>query len=305
MGNWRRGHHCGCLEPSIVSLLQGIAHWGSVQNVNRRSVVSGAIGVIALAGLSSSVSAQVSYDLRTGGAVVVNGAVFFAATSLSVSTPSGTGVYNAFYKLNTNQAIEEGYNTGIKSAMPHVAQTPNLCIRLNNLTVPANNPIPGVNYYSFGLDINEPNNPNRLLSVDNVEVWISATQLNPANTYAALASGGAQRIYSLDQFEDSEILTDYSISGGGSGRADMLFLVPQTLFPATLGGKANYYIYLYSRFGGKGGVWSNNQGFEEWQTVAGLNFTFVPEAHTWAAGICLAGLAGAAWMRRRSPSTVA
>lgn len=276
---------------------------GSVQNVNRRSVVSGAIGVIALAGLSSSVSAQVSYDLRTGGAVTVNGAVFFQDTSDSVS---GTGVYNTFYRVSAGQSgIEEGYNTGIASRMPDVSNTPNLAIRLNNLTVPLNNPIMGVSYYSFGLDINEPNNPNRLLSVDNVEVWISATQLTIANTYAALASGGAQRIYSLDQFEDSEILTDYSISSSGSGRSDMLFLVPQTLFPTTLGTEANYFIYLFSRFGSKGGAWAAESGFEEWQTVAGLNFTFVPEAHTWAAGICLAGLAGAAWMRRRSPSTVA
>ena len=85
----------------------------------------------------------------------------------------------------------------------------------------------------------------------------------------------------------------------------MLFLIPQTLFPAILGTEANYYIYLYSRFGEKGGAWAAESGFEEWQTVSGLNFTFVPEAHTWMAGISLAGLAGAAWMRRRSPNTIA
>lgn len=272
---------------------------GSVQNLNRRSFVSGAIGVIALAGLSSSVSAQVSYDLTTGGAAEVNDAFFFHQTSASAS---GTGVYNTFYRVSAGQTgIEEGYNTGIASRMPDVSNTPNLAIRLADLTVPVNNPILGVSYYSFGLDINEPNNPARLLSMDNVEVWVSGTQLTTANTYAALASGGAQRIYSLDEFVDGEVLLDYVVSSSGSGRADMIFLIPQTLFPATVGGEANYFIYLYSRFGSKGGLWQAESGFEEWQTVSGLSFTIVPEAHTWAAGISLAGLAGAAWMRRRLP----
>ncbi len=277
---------------------------GSVQNLNRHSFVSGAIGVIALAGLSSSVSAQfaqVSYDLTTGGAVAVNGAVFFHDTSESAS---GTGVYGAIYKLNTNQAIEEGYNTGITSRMPHVSNSPNELIRLADLTVPANNPISGVSYYSFGLDINEPANAGTgtpLLSMDNVEVWVNGTPLTTGDTYAALASGGAERIYWLDELIDGEVLLDYTLSSSGQGASDMLFLLPQTLFPTTVDGEANYYIYIYSRFGGKGGPWINDGNFEEWQSVAGLSFTFVPEAHTWAAGISLAGLAGAAWMRRRLP----
>jgi len=259
----------------------------------------GTLGLAAVAwvGLSTSTLAQVSYDITGGNAVEVNNAFFFPSTSQSAS---GTGVYNTFYRLSANDGTLEGYNTGIASRMPDVANTPNIAIRLNNLTVPANNPVLGVNYYSFGLDINEPANANAPISLDNVEVWISGTQLTTANTYAALANGGAQRIYSLDEFQDSEILVDYRSASSGSGRADMIFLIPQSLFPTSIGGEPNYFIYLYSAFGGKGGVWRDNQGFEEWQTVSGLSFTIVPESSTWAAAATLAGLAGVIWMRRRS-----
>ena len=88
----------------------------------------------------------------------------------------------------------------------------------------------------------------------------------------------------------------------GSGKYDMLLLVPKANF-STAG--ANDYVYLYSHFGEYGGIdaeYYQNDGPEEWRIIAGFEDEGgdapIPEPITMA-GLLL-GIGGvAAYVRRR------
>ena len=97
---------------------------------------------------------------------------------------------------------------------------------------------------------------------------------------------------------DNWINIDYNLSGGGSGKADMVVYIPTSYFAGT-GIDSNSYVYLYSQFGcassstattytascnpaGTTKKYASGAGFEEWWTLGGQGgggggLTAVPE----------------------------
>jgi hypothetical protein len=177
---------------------------------------------------------------------------------------AGTGLLEPFYRLSQtgNNTTCEGYNASARPVMPDVntsgTWTKDVPLR-NILTTNIN----GIQFYQLALDINQ-HNSDPFLSLDKVQLFLSDAPIDPANTYAALTSQ-ATMVYDMDDpqwtGEDNEVLLNFNLSPG-SGYADMIMLVPADI----LGANGNRYLTLYSHFGGKGGIYAENDGFEEWST---------------------------------------
>jgi PEP-CTERM motif len=237
-----------------------------------------------------------------GNTIFDQGAVF---AQINVQ-PTGTGVIQSFLRLQ-NTPNEQGYNTdarsynangnynlgGVKTQFDEKSD-PNFTRSITLDAVPIVK-IGGVNYREFFLDINEnASAAGRLISLDQLEIFLSSSSTldnyssaNPNSTPSSLTGPGANSklIYTLDTgfdpatpdnpFVDNWIALDYLTSSGGSGKGDMVFYLPDSLF-ANSGQGTNPYVYLYSQFG-CGGVnkFCNNNanyssddisqaGFEEW-----------------------------------------
>jgi hypothetical protein len=219
-----------------------------------------------------------------GSSGTVNGALF----RQGFFQPAGTGVIRSFVRIqnsNGNQTVEQGYNTsGRPVAFNEITDgnfTRNLTIgELNTVTVD------GTQYFEFLLDANEPNNGNRFISLDQVQIFTSTTGSQTTGNIASLGTP----IYNLDTGGDSWIRLDSSLDTGGSGEGDMTMLVPVSVFG---GAGANTFVYLYSRFGDNIAA---NSGFEEW-AVRGQVIPL--PTSVWMGGGCLAAIGLARAYRRR------
>jgi hypothetical protein len=220
--------------------------------------------------------------------------------------PTGTGVIDSFLRLQ-NSPTEQGYNTdarsynsggnlasnGVKTQFDEKSDlTFTHALQLGEVPIVTINK---VKYREFFLDINEnAASPGNFISLDQLEIYLSASPTLDKYTTGAGGTpssltgsngGSSSLIYSLDTgfgtgatpdnpFVDNFVQLDYLTSSGGSGKGDMVFYLPDSLF--TVGG--NPYVYLYSQFG-CGGLNTNcnttknnkytsddssNAGFEEW-----------------------------------------
>ena len=265
--------------------------------------------------------AAVTYDLTSpSNSVLIQGVYFFQEGSTNAT---GSGVFNAFQNtqagglggtqigfnsdasggnlyLDTKSASKEVFVDGA----PVVSGPDDL-----SESVPANNPIGGINYYAVALDINQnaASGGGFLLSLDRLELWVHSASVADPNTEANLAGAANSRmVWSMDGNHtggdgiDKEILFNYLTVSSGSGRSDMYFLVPQSLIT---GPESTYRFTLLSSFGAKGADYVANDGFEEWALVEGLSFNIppvVPEPSTYAAIGGLAAMFGAhGWSRVR------
>jgi len=193
--------------------------------------------------------------------------------------PTGTGYIDPFLRLqhNTN---ESGYNTSADynpatnpqdfqfdqknpSKELDPALTDNFLGYTHDLllsSVPIVN-IGGTDYREFWLDINEPNGVKSLLSLDDLQIFLSPTGglgvqgVSDYNTTTRKLAG-LQAIYDLDAGTDNYVKLDYDL-GHGSGSGDMTVFIPNSLF---VGGS---YVYLYSKFGLQA-CCNSADGFEEW-----------------------------------------
>jgi hypothetical protein len=230
----------------------------------------------------------------------LNGGHFIYSTGQTVS---GTGTYGTFVTIDGIDGVNEGYNSGTDTLMPDVGASQTTALQFSQLQVPSNNPIEGVNYFSFGMDIQESDNR---LSLDELEIWVRITDLTDASTYNNLAlSPDSRKVYDMDAGVDGDVslLLNDLFASAGSGKSDLLFLIPQ--FQMTNGsGPTNMFIFFYYKVGEAGTIGGTNYGegatFEEWQTVSGLTFLKVPEPSTYAAigGVGFA-IGAAMWRRAR------
>lgn len=265
--------------------------------------------VIALGILSFGTSAHaiITWDLTTiAGSARINEGLYFPVTP---STAAGTGTYSSFLRLQTTGS-EQGYNASA-NAMPDVKSSFSIEISYANVQATAvtttSGPGAGVAYFSFGVDLNESSSgSNPLLSLDKLQLYVGPNQASPnASSLANLTStAGMVKVYDMDlasaisggntsgiAASDSEVLMNQSLSGSGSGRSDLVFLVPQTAFTSVPGIQSTWFVYLFTQMGAKGGNYTSEGGFEEWQRVSGETFSppnLVPEAS--ANGIGLVSL---------------
>ncbi|MFM8357860.1 MAG: PEP-CTERM sorting domain-containing protein [Verrucomicrobiota bacterium] len=244
----------------------------------------------------------------------VNGALF--RTSLDTVTVSGTGVYNTFLAFGDDPGdgdlSVEGFNSGSNSLMPEVNDAKTFALLGSSLTTVQNLLDPSAVLYGFGADINEPASQGRaFISVDQLQIWVrpaAAGDIDPANTYSALSTAtGAVKVWDLDAGGDKSVLFNYLLASSGSGRSDLLFILPESVIQAsvpTFAPDANWSVYLFARMGDTGTSFDvtrdygeNGGGFEEWQTVG--NLVLLPEPGTYAA-IGVVGLAAVGvWRRSR------
>lgn len=260
-------------------------------------IVSSALSIAFIAG-----SAHANMiDLTTAGnSGTINGAQFF---QYSANLPTGSGVFGPFLRVQNN-GVESGYNTNGTKQFDTMTGAWTHAIQLGN--------IPLINgYRQFSLDINESSGgTNPLLSLDQIQLFVTSN-VNLTG-YSSGTFAGATMVYDMDApfgnpTPNNWVKLDYSLSGSGSGRADMLMYVPDSYFTAG-GATTSSYIVLYSKmgtvFGGDGGL-DASAGFEEW-SINNISVTnqqkptsVVPvPAAAWLLGSGLIGLAAIA--RRKS-----
>lgn len=231
-----------------------------------------------------------SLDLTTYGAEgEINGAKFRAADAGA----AGSGVFKPFVRLGAQKGSSQGFNASARPVMDDVNTSP-IFTRDIQLSEFGTVLIDDVSYYELRLDINQ-SKAKPLLSLDQLLIYTRDEALTSADSLDDLQDGSSVLRYSLDLGEDSEILLNYALVSSGSGAADLFAFIPQSLFAGAL---TSDYVYLFSQFGGKGGDYADNAGFQEWDPPA-LNGT-VPEGGRGLMifGMVMTGLAsGRRWLR--------
>ena len=240
----------------------------------------------ALAGMfaaSASHAAPVIYDLTITADVdpfvqdtaTINGAIFVAPSGIYNAT--GSGVFNPFVRIQ-NAPNEQGYNTSDRKVQFDEKTDLTFTHDLLFSSVPVVT-LGSLSYLEFVLDINENNSAKgQYLSLDRLQLFVGADQVT--NTAEGDYDGTNQlgtltALYDLDGLADSAILLDYGVVSSGSGRADMVALIPLSVIPTNLQNQSSS-LYLYSQFGvtanpyGPDGiVATSDAGFEEWAWVRG------------------------------------
>jgi hypothetical protein len=208
--------------------------------------------LIALAALGSVGQAAILDLTAAGSSGEINGAEFLTYDI----APTGSGNIMSFVRLkelkNGGAAIESGYNTDGRPTFYQENSSPTFTHHLLLTDIPQVD-MGGTLFYEFGLDINQDGS-NPLLSLDEIKIY---RYTEP--DYKLGISGLGTPLYDLDAGEDSWIKLNYDL-GAGSGQGDMYAYIPVSVLNAGTG----EYVYLYSMFGGQGGDFANNDGFEEW-----------------------------------------
>jgi len=211
-----------------------------------------------LAALVDAPVMATSLDLTAGGSGSLNTA-FFTTTEIQ---STGSGVIDPFVRIQGHGSIE-GYNATARPLMPNVKTSPTFThdLRLSDITQVVNptGANPGV-YYEFLLDINQ-SHAKSLLSLDKLVLYTSSTALPSADQLSDLTGGATER---FNLGFGNEILLNYALNSG-SGSGDLFAYIPVESFT---GASSGDYLYLYSMFGGKGGDYAENGGFEEWAARA-------------------------------------
>src|SRR4051812_17727740 len=215
---------------------------------------------------------EIRHDLTNGGSVTINNADFVTVDQ----QPTGSGVIHSFVRIGAaNQGVVEGYNTDGRPLQFDEKESATFTRpqKLSDLKVVTRN---NIQYYQFLLDINQESKLP-LLTLNELEIYLgNAPDLL---SYSPNRSGGgtgfgpnSSFVYDLDQGTDNAIDLNYNLNSG-SGSGDMWTFIPKSKFDAAQAGNNNPYVYLYSKFGIPH---ANNDGYEEWSGVEGLNNN-VPE----------------------------
>ena len=187
------------------------------------------------------------------------------------AAPAGTGLINSFVRISSNDPEIEGYNTSDRPLEFDENNSPQFTRDLLFEDIPQVM-IDDIVYLEFQLDINESNDgTNNYLSLDEIEIYISDSQI-VAGTYDGIDFGGsATKVYELDSDgDDNWIALDFDLQAG-SGVNDMVMFVPLSFFEDA-GVEDDDFVTLYSLFGLQdastdGDItyeWDQSDGFEEW-----------------------------------------
>ena len=242
-------------------------------------------GVTALATLVGPSASATVCDLTTQSTCVVSTIYGNAIFTTDFTQPAGSGVLDPFLTIQAN-GTEQGYNTSARQGVFDTKREPqyNHEIRLSDLATVT---IDGTDYYSFLLDINEPNGGEKSqISLDMLKIYTSS---QAGQTTKNVDSLGVKR-FDLDLPEDSYI--KYDDANSGSGQADIAFFIPTASFlTGANAAKSTDYVYMYQMFGANISAdfdGTTQGGFEE--TAIGVGVTPVPEVGTL---LPLAGVLGA------------
>lgn len=239
---------------------------------------AGVLLITALLAVQAASAKADMIDLTWAGASgQVNGARFIQYTT---DDPAGSGVLQSFVRGQDN-----GDETAINVLDPLEFDTkPGAFTRSLQISDVPTVSMDGELYAEFILDINEPNSPSgRYLSLDELKLHVE-----DSGSLSGYPASFGPAVYDLDDGADNWIKLDDTLSAG-SGKIDMLALIPRSLF----GPDDSKYIYLYFTCGLNE---SAEGGFEEW-AVGGDASVFVPEPATM--GLLLYPLVVLALRRKR------
>lgn len=213
----------------------------------------------------------------------INGGIFANPVPFLDSIVSGSGVFGTFSSMGysgNQQVTEQGYNSsargmslfnnlfpppaGTQANFDETDSTHNRDIQVSEVPRILGDGSNGTNvgelYRQFVLDINEPDDKNapfgQYLSLDDVKIYVSPTAGNhlPAGTQQLSGndfSALGDLVYEMNGsnvYPDTHsVLLDSRVINSGSGRPDMILLIPDAFFT-----DPTNYVYLYSHFGSFG-----------------------------------------------------
>ena len=251
----------------------------------KSAVVSAGVVISALVGAPQIHSAV--YDLTTQSAVAVPTSYGTAIFTTDFTQPAGTGVFDPFLSIQAN-GTEEGYNTsaGVFDTKREPQWNHELTVGDLEQT---RTTINGVDYFSFTLDVNEPNAGDKsLISLDALQIYASDKTGARTQNLSQLGT----KVFDLDLPTNNYVL--YDDANSGSGQADIAFFIPATAFAGLPDGTI---IYMYQHFGSyfsSDATATTQGGFEE--TRLAVNIRPIPEP---SAILPLAGVLGFALTSRR------
>ncbi|RYD82844.1 MAG: hypothetical protein EOP84_08825 [Verrucomicrobiaceae bacterium] len=250
---------------------------------------------LASVGLLTAQGAVV--DLTTQSTVSLSTSYGTAIFTTDFTRPTGTGVFEPFLTLQAN-GTEQGYNTSAKKGVFDTKREPqwNHEIRVQDL---AKVTIGGAQYYSFLIDVNEPNGGNKsLISLDSLKIFTSTKK---GQTTQNVESLGTKR-FDLDRPSNSYIL--YDDKNSGSGQGDIAFFIPTSAF---IGASPTDYVYMYQMWGNYASAdrdYDSDGGFEE--TAIGFGVVPIPEvASILPLGLVFGAVVGVRHLRRRRTEDMA
>lgn len=253
----------------------------------KQAFVASGLFLAALAGSLQTHAAV--YDLTTQSTVSIPTSYGTAIFTTDFTKTSGTGVFDPFLTIQAN-GTEEGYNTSAG-----VFDTKREPVWNHELTVgdlqQTRTAINGIDYFSFTLDINEPNAGTKsLISLDALQIYAS----NKVGQHTRNLSQLGTKVFDLDLPTDNYVL--YDDANSGSGEADIAFFIPVSAFA---GLSDSTIIYMYQHFGSYFSSDAVTQGgFEETRLAVNIkpDIRLVPEP---SAVLPLAGVLGFALTGRR------
>ncbi len=242
---------------------------------------------LALLSLTSATAFGTVYDLSTQSAVAISTSYGTAIFTADFTQPTGTGVFDPFLSIQAN-GIEKGYNSSAGVFDTKRESQWNHEITIGDLAQ-SKVTIGGADYYSFTIDINEPNAGDKSqISLDSLKIYLSGK----ADQTTANVDNLGSKVFDLDLPADNYLL--YDDINSGSGQSDIAFFIPTAAFA---GASSSSYVYMFQQFGAyKAADYDavSQGGFEETRIAVGVRP--VPEP---SALIPLAGLLGVACFSRR------
>lgn len=243
---------------------------------------SAAAASMAVAGPALAVDYSLTQPNTTPSVTVTGAGVTSAAIfTWTVAQSTGTGVFDPFLRIQ-GAPTEDGFNTDAKlpaNSNPELDDvkggTWTHSIKLTDVPMLQ---FDGTWYYEFGLDLDEPNNRTRFITLEELRFY-------RATTGDRTTLNGLTALWTLGS---NSILMDGSLNPGNGG-GDMRAYIRASDLQAGTGD----YLYLWSKFGDA--EVSTDGSFEEW----GLRAVTapIPEPSTYA--LMFAGLAAVGFMARR------
>ena len=220
---------------------------------------------VLLTGVGNVQANAIDLTASTGLSGAGNGAVFSNPANL---TNVGSGVIDPFVRIQANGpgGPESGFNTDAPVSLdtkPGPTFTHSITLgEIGTITGDGtSSTVPGKVYRQFFVDINEPNNNQRFLSLDALKFRVG-NSASPAN-FTQSAAGDL--VFDLDQGPNGNVtvLMDANFFAGSGLGYDLKFLIPDAAF---FGRSSTDFVTLFATFGATVGFAANfeaNGGFEE------------------------------------------